>query len=244
MIDLLKSMSDLFTNQQEIRPIYLILPIIIYFLVEYLRKLKKFYYSPVYFPFAFEALNPRLAIFYGTNLMYESSSMSEADIKDLEREIKTTALISALISAFIVPTTIGFFMAPFLTLSEFYLALSIIAGIRLYEISKAMLDYDRLRTRFFNKKSFVTLFMYVYLISTIYFLYKGYESGYESFPAGIFNYMIALIDTLIFKFGWQGIIFPIASMVAFDYFTDRDLRSKIVDGFSESLDSYNSQDEL
>ncbi|WP_425145621.1 hypothetical protein [Deinococcus sp.] len=219
-------MGNIFLDEQSVRPLYILAPLLVYYSVEYIRRLKKYYYTPIYFPFVFESLNPKFAAFYGTNIMVGQQSFSDSELRRLEKSIRINAIVSAIISGFLIPTIIGAACVPFLKKQEFYLSLSILIFVRLYEIFRAIIDYDSIRTRLHNKKGVILFIMLVYLISILYFFYKSFNGGLAVYKTATgLDYIMSVIENIAFTFGWQGIIFPLASVYVVDYLLDKRLRN-------------------
>lgn len=220
-------MKSILFDEQIIRPIYFLFPIFVYYFIEYLRRLRKFYYSPLYFPFVFESLNPKFAAFYGTNTMQGFVDFSDEELRKLENSIRLNAAVSGFLSGYLIPIIIGFICAPLLKSPEFYLALAVITGLRIYEISRMMLDYDVRRTDFGDKRIFIIIIGIIYVASVYYFSSKGFDIGSELVKKNNFRaYSSGVLESILMTVGWQSIIFPLISTVAVSSLLNRKMRSQ------------------
>lgn len=235
-------MLSFFVSETEVRPVFIVFPVIFYFIVEYARRLKKYYYTPVYFPFALESLNPVFAKYYGTNIMHPKITDSPDEINSLRRKAKIDGVISIIVSAYLIPLTVGFLSSLIVEKSEFYLALIIIVVIRFNNISRAILDYDIFHTHFKSKKGLISFIMYLHLAITIYSMAKGYIN-YRPYVVNQewWNYLSNFAENTVIGIGLQGIIFgALASMFA-SKLLDESLRREINYEFPETYPNHPEQ---
>jgi hypothetical protein len=98
----------------ELRVIPVLSALLLILVPNAIRRLKRFYYVPIYFSvFPLRELNADLADYLGENYMYGGESDEDA-AQVLRRRVITTSVVSVALSALVVPGVAGFGSAFFL----------------------------------------------------------------------------------------------------------------------------------
>ncbi|MCP2015168.1 hypothetical protein L1280_002329 [Deinococcus sp. HSC-46F16] len=220
-------MLEFFTQPSLVRPLFISLPILLYFALEYVRRLRKYYYTPVYFPFALESLNPSLARYYGTNQMTYDIAKSEEEVKAITRHIWIGAGASFITSAYVIPFIVGWACASVLKSSEFYIAITIIAIVRFESIARSILDYDVYSTGFKKKKGVISLVSWLFYGLSIFFLAKGYMDNITfAEEQDWWGYLKSMVETIFVGVIVQGVIFGVVAGLLTQVVLDREMREE------------------
>lgn len=175
---------NFFIDHVLIRPFSLFIPLCIYFFIEYIRRVQRFYYSPVYFPFALESINPLLARYYGSNQMTEEIVTSVQDMMRLRQQIWINSAISFFLSGILIPFFVGWLSSLLVMGSEFYIAAMVIILVRFENILRSIKDLDVFSTGFRNRRSVVASVSFAYFVFMCFFLFKGFQESISSVNNG------------------------------------------------------------
>lgn len=217
---------EFLTSFAQVRPIFLIMPIGMYFLIEYIRRYKRYYYTPIYFPFALESLNPSISLYYGGNIMTHDMA-SDEDIGDLRKKIWIKSAVSFLLSGILIPFFVGWVSACLLKPDEFHLAFLVIVLVRLESILRSIKDYDMYSSSFRNQRNIAAYVSFGYFLFMLFFLLKGYEDNF-SFVAknDWWGYFKSFFESILVNIALQGIIVAVIAGFLTQMVLDKNAREE------------------
>lgn len=175
-----------------------------------IRRLKKFYYVPIYFSvFPLRELNSNLSIYLGEDYFtgYTSSNLTNTEKGKLKKKILIDTVISIFLSAIIIPTVVGFISAFFLDKELLLQSLVLVFLYKLVGIIRAIIGF---------KKHAISSKKNIFLLTLIYIGYLGvfFQLLYNVFDwtrpltsTGNYKELFVLLSNLIFnKVIAQGLI--------------------------------------
>lgn len=207
------------------RPIFVITPIVAFFGLDYLRRLKKYYYTPVYFPFVFENINPIIARYYGSNTMQYDCAAEDDEVAEISKNLKTNAAVSFLISSVLLPLFVGWISCVIVSRQEFILAAALIILIRFEQILRSIIDYDVYSIGFKNRKLIVSTISFLCLLISGFLLFKGYFDSIQFVRIGDWwGYFKSFFEVAIMNIAVQGVIIGLLVSVLSPIVLDDNIR--------------------
>lgn len=197
-----------------------ILPILISLLIvevpNIIRKLKKFYYIPIYFSiFPLRELNPNLAYYLGEDYFTGiGSSLNEEELERLKKKLVIDSIISIFIDAIVIPSLAGFVFAFFLDNELLLQAVIVILTYKLFKVIRAIFDFKDHAIG--SKKNIILLLIiYVgYLGVFVQLIFNAYYWANPFINKSDYKGLLLSLSDLIFNKGIaQGLI--LAALAAF-----------------------------
>ena len=213
----------------KIQIVPIILAILIVEIPNWIRKLKKLYYVPIYFPiFPLRELNQELSFYLGEDYFIGyGSELNENELKKLKKKIIIDSIFSTLISAVLIPSIAGFVFA-FLFTAEILIQ-SLIA-IFIYKLTIVIMAVWNFKHHAIAKTKNIFLLVIIYI---------GYIGVFIQMIRTSFNWAIPYIEKkdwsgmssgiadLIFNEGIaQGLILAAVTAVIISLFTDKEIRDE------------------
>lgn len=213
----------------EIKIIQLLCAILIVELPNFIRKLKRFYYIPIYFSvFPLRELNKDLSTYLAEDYFVLSGiDLSGEEIGRLKKKIIRDSAISMLISAIIIPVLSGFIFA---FIFEADIIPTIIAGIILFKtyfIGKAIRDF---KTHAVGSLRNISLLIIVYIFYLGVFgqlCFNSYVWTKPFIKSGNYLDLFSNISNLLFsKAIAQGVVLAALSAFFGNLITDKSIRDE------------------
>ncbi len=193
----------------------------------WIRRLKKIYYVPIYFSiFPLRELNANLSCYLGEDYFIGyGSSLDEKELKRLKQKIITTSILSMVIAAILIPSFAGFLFAFFMNKTILIYALITIGIYKVFRIILALKDFEKHAIA--TKKNiglliliyFAYLGVFVQMIRQSFFWTIKYVE--EDNWLGMMNDLAELIFTKAIA---QGLILAALTAIIVTQFTDKEIR--------------------
>lgn len=213
----------------EIQIIPIILAILIVELPNWIRKLKRLYYVPIYFSiFPLRELNEELSYYLGEDYFIGlGAELSEIELKKLKKKIIIDSILSTLISAVLIPSIAGFIFAFIFSKEILIQSLLFIFIYKLVIISMAVWDfrYHAIATR---KNIFLLILIYIgYIGVFIQMIRTSYNWAIPYIVIENWSGMANGLAELIFNKGIaQGLILTAVTAFIVALFTDKEVRNE------------------
>lgn len=219
--------EEVWNYKLQIAPI--VLAILIVELPNWIRKLKRLYYVPIYFSiFPLRELNEELSYYLGEDyFMGLGSQLSESELKKLKKKIIIDSIFSTLISAVLIPTVAGFIFA--FIFSKEVLIQSLIV-ILIYKVVIVLMAIWNFRNHAIASTKNIVLLIVIYI---------GYIGVFIQMIRTSFNWaspyiknkdwsgMASGLADLIFNKGIaQGLILAAVTALIITFFTDKEIRNE------------------
>lgn len=219
--------EEIWNFKIQITPI--VLAILIVELPNWIRKLKKIYYVPIYFSiFPLRELNEKLSYYLGEDYFIgEGAELSEIELKKLKKKIVVDSIVSALISTILIPAIAGFIFAFIFSKEILIQSLIAIFVYKFVIVSMAVWNfkYHAIAT---PKNIFFLIIIYI-----------GYIGVFIQMIRTSFNWASPLIEIkdwsgmangladLIFTKGIAyGLIFALVTAIIVTLITDKEIRNE------------------
>lgn len=213
----------------KIQIIPIVLAILIVELPNWIRKLKKLYYVPIYFSiFPLRELNEELSYYLGEDYFIgEGAELSEAELKKLKKKIIIDSIISTLISAVLIPSIAGFIFAFIFSKEVLIQSLITIFIYKLVIVSMAVWNFRHhaIATR---KNIFLLILIYIgYIGVFIQMIRTSFNWASPFIEIKNWSGMANGLADLIFNKGIaQGLILAAVTAVIVALFTDKEIRNE------------------
>jgi hypothetical protein len=219
--------EEIWNYKLQIIPI--ILAILMVELPNWIRKLKKLYYVPIYFSiFPLRELNEELSYYLGEDYFIGlGSELNESELKKLKKKIIIDSIISTLISAVLIPTIAGFIFA-FIFSKE--VLLQSLISIFIYKLVIVSMAVWNFKYHALAKTKNILLLIIIYI---------GYIGVFIQMIRTSFNWATPYINNnnwtgmanglaeLIFNKGIaQGLILAAVTAIIIALFTDKEIRDE------------------
>lgn len=195
----------------------------------WIRRLKKIYYVPIYFSiFPLRELNANLSIYLGDDyFMGYGSGLDEKELKNLKQKIITTSILSMAIDAILIPSFAGFFFTFFMKERVLLYALITIGIYKLFRIILALKDFKNHAIATKKNVGLLILIYFAYLGVFVQMIHQAYfwtiKYVEEENWIGMLN---NLADLIFSKAIAQGIILAAITAIIVSQFTDREIRKE------------------
>jgi hypothetical protein len=215
--------------EYQIQLLPLLISLLIVELPNFLRKLKKFYYIPIYFPiFPFRELNPKLSYYLGEDyFMGIGKDLKNSDLERIKKKIIIDSAISIFISAIAIPSIAGVLFSFFLTNELFVQSVYAILLYKSINIIRAILNFKD-HAIASKKNIFILIIIYIGFLGVFYqLLNNAYEWSRPYVEQDNFKGLLKSLSELIFNKGIaQGLI--LAALAAFfgNLLTDKKIRDE------------------
>ena len=195
----------------------------------WIRRLKKLYYVPIYFSiFPLRELNANLSNYLGEDYFIGyGQSLSDDELKNLKRKIITHSIFSMVIAAILIPSIAGFILAFFMEEQIFIYSLIAISGYKVSRINFAVFDFHKHAIA--SKKNILLLILiYIgYLGVFIQMFRQSYDWTLTYVNANNWSGMLNDLADLIFSKGIaQGIVLAAFTALIISQFTDKEIRKE------------------
>jgi hypothetical protein len=218
-----------------------VLPVLIAFIIyeipALIRRMRRFYYVPLYFSvYPLREINQDLSVYLAEDFFYgEGGELSKEQAEKLRRKIIFTSVVSASIDAVVTPLVVGFvtaFFLPPLLFKQFlfvlilYKTVAIIASIRNFH-----------RHAIATKRNFgLLILIYACYLGVVYqMLVTSFNWAYPFVLANDWMGLWSSLSGILFgKIIAQGIIFAILVAIFANYIADRKIREKNVSEIDSS----------
>ncbi|MCJ8165254.1 hypothetical protein MKJ04_10400 [Pontibacter sp. E15-1] len=219
--------EEIWNYKVQITPI--VIAILIIELPNWIRKLKKLYYVPIYFSiFPLRELNEELSFYLGEDYFLGiGSDLNDAELKRLKRKIIIESIFSTLISAVLIPAIAGFIFA--FVFSNEVLLQSLVA-IFIYKLIIVIMAIWNFRNHAIASRKNILLLITIYV---------GYIGVFFQMIRTSYNWAIPYIENkdwsgmangladLIFNKGIaQGLILAAVTAIIVGMFTDKEIRDE------------------
>ncbi|MGB1218290.1 MAG: hypothetical protein ACPG4W_00780 [Flavobacteriales bacterium] len=213
----------------KIQIIPIVLAILIVELPNWIRKLKKLYYVPIYFPiFPLRELNEELSYYLGEDYFIgEGAELSEVELKKLRKKIIIESIISTLISAVLIPSIAGFIFAFVFSKEVLIQSLIFIFIYKLVITSMAVWNF-RYHAIASQKNIFLLILIYIgYIGVFIQMIRTSFNWAGPFIEIKNWSGMLNGLADLIFNKGIaQGVILAAVTAVIITLFTDKEIRNE------------------
>ena len=193
----------------------------------WIRRLKKLYYVPIYFSiFPLRELNSNLSNYLGEDYFIGyGGTLSEADLKHLKRKIIIDSIFSMVIAAILIPSIAGFISAFFMNKEIFIYSLIAIAGYKVSRINFAVFDFHKHAIASKRNILFLILIYIGYLGVFLQMLRQSYNWTLKYVNSGNWSAMANDLAELVFSKGIaQGLILAAFTAIIVSQFTDKEIR--------------------
>ena len=213
----------------KIQIIPIILGILIVELPNWIRKLKKLYYVPIYFSiFPLRELNQELSYYLGEDyFMGEGSELNETELKKLKKKIIIDSIFSTLISAVLIPAIAGFIFAFIFSKEVLLQSLIAIFIYKLVIVSMAIWNF-RYHAIASSKNIFLLILIYIgYIGVFIQMIRTSFNWASPYILDENWSGMASGLADLIFNKGIaQGLILASVTAIIVAFFTDKEIRNE------------------
>jgi len=215
--------------EYQIQVLPILSSLIIVELPNFLRRLKRFYYIPIYFPiFPFRELNPKLSFYLGEDYFTGiGKNLTDSDLERIKRKIIIDSAISIFISAIAIPSISGFLVAFFLNKNLFAQSVLIILIYKSINIIKAIFGFKD-HAIASKKNIFILIFIYISFLGVFYQLFdNSYQWARPFIEKENYKGLVRSLSELIFNKGIaQGIILTALAAFFGSLLTDKKIRDE------------------
>jgi hypothetical protein len=194
-----------------------------------IRKFKRFYYIPIYFPiFPLRELNPNLAYYLGEDYFIGyGATLEKHELEILKRKIMIDSAVAIFISAIAIPSIAGFVLALFLNTGQISQAIFVIIVYKSFNIIKAIIGFKQHAVAS-GKNIIILIFIYIGFLGVFYQLFiNSYDWARPFIINENYKGLFSSLTNLIFNKGVaQGLI--LAGLAAFfsNLITDKKIRDE------------------
>lgn len=210
----------------------------------FIRKYKKFYYIPIYFPlFPLRELNPNLAVYLGEDYFLEQgATITPEEARRIKKKIIFDSAVSMFISAIAIPAFVGFCLSFYVNEEVLWQSLIFVSIYKLINIVKAVWDF-KIHAIASTRNITLLIIVYIFYLGVFFQLLKdSYYWGRPYILSEKYSELIGALSQLIFSKGvLQGIL--LAGLAAFfaNLITDKNIRDaniKNQNGSNSEEDDY------
>ena len=207
----------------------LIFSILIVEIPNWIRKIKKLYYVPIYFSiFPLRELNQELSYYLGEDyFLGTGADLTEIELKNLKRKIIVDSIISTMISAILIPSIAGFIFSFVLNKDLLIQSLFLVFIYKLIMVSMAIWNF---KDHAIGTKKNIILLIVIYISYIgvfIQMIRSSYNWAHPFIEKENWLGMANGLAELIFNKGIaQGLILAAVTAIVVSFFTDKDIRNE------------------
>lgn len=213
----------------KIQIIPVIIAILIVELPNWIRKLKKIYYVPIYFSiFPLRELNEELSYYLGEDyFMGIGSELNDAELKKLKKKIIVESIFSTLISVVLIPAIAGFIFAFIFSTEVLVQSLIAILIYKLIIVSMAVWNFKE-HAISSGKNTLLLIVIYIgYIGVFIQMIRTSFNWASPYIEPKDWSGMASGLADLIFNKGIaQGLILAAVTAIIVALFTDKEIRDE------------------
>jgi hypothetical protein len=215
--------------EYKLQVLPVLLALIIVELPNQVRRLKRFYYIPIYFPiFPFRELNPDLSLYLGEDYFLGTGpTLSDEELKSIKRKIILHSCISILITAILIPCVAGGIFAFFMD-NDLFVASSVTLFIyKLVNVIRGITGFKKHAVATKKNLGLLIVIYIGYLGVFFQLLTNSFEWAKPFVEAHNYKGLIAALSNLVFSKGIAvGLILTTAGALFGNSIADKKLRDE------------------